>query len=308
MRVCMLALGGAIAMVCTAAVYGQDSAPRTQAPGATPAAPPQGPSPAQGSTAAPAPAARPAPPPPSPAAIKRAAEILDASRKALGGEKLAALRTMVATGRTRRVRGENLQPIEFEINIERPDKYMRKDEFPAEEAAPTSSGFNGDALIQDPAPPTPPARAGAPPPQPAQLAQQRRARVQTLQQEFARLSLGLFADSLPAYPLTFAYVARAQAPQGTAEVLDVTGPGNFAARFFVHSETHLPIMVSWSVPVPNAAPAEHRLYFSDYREVDGLRLPFLLRRAVGPDTTEETTFDRFRLDTRIPPQKFRPLE
>jgi hypothetical protein len=51
-------------------------------------------------------------------------------------------------------------------------------------------------------------------------------------------------------------------------------------------------------------PVEHRLYFGDYREVDGVRFPFRLRRAIGQETTEETTFDRFRINTRIDPRKF----
>ena len=65
---------------------------------------------------------------------------------------------MVATGRTRQVRGDNLVPIEFEIAIELPDKYVRKDEIPAQESGPTTTGFNGDTLLQFPAPP---AAAGA---------------------------------------------------------------------------------------------------------------------------------------------------
>ena len=44
------------------------------------------------------------------------------------------------------------------------------------------------------------------------------------------------------------------------------------------------------------APVENRLYFADYREIDGLQFPFRLRRAVGPDTVEETTFDRFKIN------------
>ena len=60
-----------------------------------------------------------------------AASVLAATRDALGGEKnLAAVKTFVATGRTRQLRGNNLIPIEFEINCELPDKYVRKDEFP----------------------------------------------------------------------------------------------------------------------------------------------------------------------------------
>ena len=73
------------------------------------------------------------------------------------------LKTLVASGRTKRVRGNNLVPIEFEILIELPAKYVRVDEFPAEDTDPTSAGFNGDALIQIPPPPAMPAGRGAGP-------------------------------------------------------------------------------------------------------------------------------------------------
>jgi hypothetical protein len=296
----------------------------------------------------------------------RAAGILAEARTAMGGAKLEAVKTVVANGRTKRVRGNNLQPIEFEISIELPDKYLRKDEFPAEETDPTSTGFNGDLLLQPPVamPVMPPGMAarpgGPPPPTPAQLAAQqeaqRLARVTTAKQDFIRMALGMFPGSvLPSYPLTFAFAAQAEAPQGKADVLDVKGPSNFALRLYVNSQTHLPIMVSWQLPPTNvivtapgqpppatvapgavvvtgpAAPAatatddekkkyaagvaeirkkamstpvEHRLYFADYRDVDGVQLPFRLRRAIGTDTTEETTFDRFRLNSKIDPRKF----
>ncbi len=318
--------------------------------------------------------------PPSPAAIERAGQVLSETRTALGGAKLAAVTSILATGRTRRVRGDNLVPIEFEVAIELPDKYVRKDEVPAEESDPTSTGFAGTEIIQFPVPAAgrgagpaggagaagrpggPPgaggAAAGPPaPPSPAQLEAQRNARLTTAKQDFARLALGLFANSLAAYPMTFAYAAQAQAPQGTADVLDVRGDGNFTARLFIASDTHLPIMLSWQAPptgvvvttpgqppprtvAPGAVivsapaapaatasaeekdaytkqvaalrqkaqttPVEYRLYYADYRDVDGVKLPFRLRRAIGTDTTEETTFDRFRLNTKIDPRKFTP--
>jgi hypothetical protein len=52
------------------------------------------------------------------------------------------------------------------------------------------------------------------------------------------------------------------------------------------------------------SPPEQRLYFSDYRDVDGIKLPFRLRRGVGTSTTEETTFDRFRINQKIDPRRF----
>jgi hypothetical protein len=285
---------------------------------------------------------------PAQAAAKDAAMVLAQAREALGGEKrLASIRSVVATGRTQQVRGDNLVPIEFEIAFELPDRYVRKDEIPAQESGPTSIGFNGEELIQLPvaamsAPPPGMARAGgpAPTPSPAQLDAMRKARVDGVKQDFVRLMLGMFATSFSSYPLTFTYVGEAEAPQGRADVIEAKAPPNFVLRLFVNSQTHLPIMVSWQAPgrpamprpVPSAAPpaqapasgppagpaaagapgrggppgppVEFRLYYGDYRDVDGLQWPFRLRRATGTETTEETTFDRFRINTKIDAKKF----
>ena len=273
------------------------------------------------------------------------------ARKALGGEaKITAVKTFIANGRTRQVRGENLVPIEFEIQAELPDKYSRRDEFPAQDAGPVTAGFAGEALVLIPRPVPPPPRPGMPAPPPAAMEAQLRARMMQSKQDFARLLLGMFAGTTPAFPVTYSYVGQAEAPQGKADVIDVKGPANFAARFFV-ADTGLPIMVSWQPPMgpggpggmarpggpppgaggppaaapppggpppggapiaagpggppPGAKPApEQRLYFADYRDVDGLKLPFRIRRAAGSETTEETTFDRYRINAKVDPRRF----
>ena len=221
-------------------------------------------------------------------ATRDPAAILAATREALGGEKkLTSVKTIVATGRTQQVRGNNLVPMEFEISIELPDKYLRKNEIPAQESGPSTEGFNGETLLQTKAP--------------------------TVKQDFARLMLGMFAASFAGYPLTFTYVGQAEAPQGKADVLEAKGAPNVAMRIFIAQDTHLPIMVSWQAPPapsrggpPPPAPEETRIYFADYREVDGMKWPFRLRRAQGADTVEETTFDRFRINSRIDAKKFQP--
>src|SRR6476646_7291662 len=129
----------------------------------------------------------------SAAQSKDPAAILAAARQALGGDaKLSAVKSFTATGRTRQVRGDNLVPIEFEIFVELPDKYLRKDEIPAQESGPNASGFNGDDLVQDPPPPpapTPPPGAappGATPPGGMPGRNPSAARVSTLKQDFTR--------------------------------------------------------------------------------------------------------------------------
>ncbi|RPI56847.1 MAG: hypothetical protein EHM55_03935 [Acidobacteria bacterium] len=307
-----------------------------------------------------------------------AAAVLSATRQVLGGEKrLSSIKTIVASGQTRQLQGDNLVPILFEISIELPDKYVRIDEIPARESGPSRRGFNGDGLIQSEDAPGAMARRGGPPPGPAgaptrgpgaaDIAADKGAPsgpppnpTLPVRQDFARLTLGMFATSFSAYPLSFGHAGQAEAPEGRADVLDVKGAGNFAARLFIDSKTHLPLMLSWTTPpnlVPvvagkkppatlppgsvtfetpmppaesasaeekkafedealalrkkamaSARPTEHRIYYADYRDVDGLQLPFRVRRAVGATTVEETVFDRYRINARVDPRKFEARE
>jgi hypothetical protein len=301
---------------------------------------------------------------------KTAESVLATARAALGGEaKIAAVKTFIVTGRTRQVRGENLVPIEFEIQAELPDKYSRRDEFPAQDAGPVTSGFAGDALVLIPRPVPPPPRPGMPAPPPQQQEMMLRTRMMQAKQDFARLLLGMFAGTTPGFPVTYSYVGQAEAPQGKADVIEVKGPANFAARLFI-ADNGLPIMLSRQAPAgpggpggpgsmmrpggpppgppaspapgspaspapgspaspapgspaspaspgspaspagpagppPGAKPApEQRLFFADYRDVDGLKLPFRIRRAAGTETTEETTFDRYRINAKVDPRRF----
>jgi len=319
----------------------------------------------------------------TPATSGEAAVVLGAAREVLGGERrLSSIKTVVASGHTRQLQGDNLVPILFEINIELPDKYVRTDEIPARESGPNSRGFNGDGLIQSgDASGAGPRRGGPPPGGAPDTAAAGRSAGQPaapgrgapgepgrgpagpppsptvpVKQDFVRLTLGMFATSFSSYPLAFGLAGQAEAPEGKADVLDVKGPGNFAARFFIDSKTHLPLMLSWTTPpnlVPVVAgqkppanlppgsvtfempmppadsataeqkkqfeeealaarkkamastrPTENRIYYADYRDVDGLKLPFRIRRAVGATTVEETTFDRYRINARIDARKF----
>jgi len=232
-----------------------------------------------------------------------AGDVLAAAREALGGhERLAAVRSFVATGRTRQVQGNNLVAIEFQMSWEVPDKYVRTDEFPVQDRGPVTAGFNGAALIGSPVPArqgAPPGRGGPLPPGGPGPAGGPGAQLTTMKEDVARLMLGLFAGSISTLPLTFKYAGIAEAPQGQADVLEATGPGAFVARFFVDKATHLPIMVSWQ-----NGTAESRLYFADYRAVDGLRWPFRIRRAAGSEPAEETNFDGFRINVKIDPRRF----
>jgi hypothetical protein len=235
----------------------------------------------------------------------RALSVLSATREALGGvQRLSTVRSFVATGRTRQIQGDNLVPIEFEIACELPNKYVRRDEFPARDIGPTRTGFSGATSILIP----PPSAAPGLPPE--QVTAAREARALIARQDFARLALGMFGASFDAYPLTFAYLAEAEAPEGKADVLEVRAAPAFVARLFILQATHLPVMVTWPAgapggrgPSPTSA-TDQRLYYGDYREVSGMKFPYRLRRATGANTTEETVFDQYRVNVRIDPKRF----
>ncbi len=50
--------------------------------------------------------------------------------------------------------------------------------------------------------------------------------------------------------------------------------------------------------------AEYALYFDDWREVDGIRFPHTLRRAMAGATTEEWTINKVKINPKIDPGKF----
>jgi hypothetical protein len=49
---------------------------------------------------------------------------------------------------------------------------------------------------------------------------------------------------------------------------------------------------------------EHRIYFTDWKEADGILFPHMLQRAVGGSTTEEWTIGKIKVNPRIDAKKF----
>jgi len=190
--------------------------------------------------------------------------LLGAVRDALGGDALASIQNLSIAGTSARVLpdGRSRETV-FEMAMEMPDKFARRDvlaNLNGMDIARTT-GFSGDEVIE---------RTDVPPqlggmmviqsgPDAASEAlgdEERRAVLEnTLNErrhEFTRLALGMFGDVPPAYQLQFTYAGVAEAPDGKADMLDVTGPHDFAVRLFVDQATHLPLMLSWMDKEPLA--------------------------------------------------------
>ena len=189
-------------------------------------------------------------------------EMLAGARTALGGPKLAAVKTLTAVGRTVRAlpNGTSAES-EFEMALELPDKYLMRSVLAAmgNMSVYRNSGFNGGQVIEEID--RPPSLAGggmvvmrfAGPGgavDPEKMTAEEKAdfdqkRLVANKKEFAKLALGMFAMSPAAYPVELADGGQAESPDGKADVIDVKGEGGFAAKLFIDAQTHLPLMLSW---------------------------------------------------------------
>jgi hypothetical protein len=190
-------------------------------------------------------------------------KIMAEVREALGGKKLDSVKSLTVEGLTLRTNAAGTTTEHpFEMAMELPDRYMKKEVLQAlgNMSVYRTSGFNGDGLISEiDAPPQlsggghivmrvqgpggPGGPGGAATPEQQEAA--RKTMLANTKRDYARMILGVLGTSPTTYPLTFTYGGVAESPDGKADVIDVKGEGEFAARLFVDSQTHLPLMLSW---------------------------------------------------------------
>ena len=222
---------------------------------------------------------------------------------------------------------------ELELDIELPSKYIRLDTSTGMMAMTRTEGFDGDRPFAHAAAANPGMRIRIdnPADNPAlafQALQRHRA-------ELARLLLGVLGSTPSSFPVTYSYGGIAEAAEGKAHIVDVKGPDDFAARLFIDTDTQLPLMLTYMAPEPrivvrtaergrggadgerereegippeDPAPAkvvEHRLFFSDYRDVGGLKLPHRLARGIGQKTSEEWEIKSYRVNPVFKADRFR---
>jgi hypothetical protein len=189
------------------------------------------------------------------------AQVMAQLRGALGGDKLAAVRTLAGTGRaTRTGPGGNTMESDFELALETPDRYRLRTALVAmgNMSIFRHTGFAGDQVIEEidqppnltggniviriagPGGPMDPAKMT-----PEQKAEANRQRLAANRRDYLRLAIGMFGPAVPGRELQFTYAGQAEAPDGKADVLDVKGEDGFAARLFVDASSHLPLMLTW---------------------------------------------------------------
>lgn len=195
------------------------------------------------------------------AAQDKAAEVLAAARAAIGGDKVANLKSFSVKGSTARNMGERQLTSDVEILVDAPDKYVRIEDITAPIARTMTTGFNGEKAIR-PAGMSMGAGGmrivmggpGAPPGEPAKLTPEQEAQMNAQllaaqRTEISRLMLGWFASAHPALGATYTYAGEAESPDGKAHVIDVKA-GDFEAKLFIDQATSLPLMLTYRGPEP----------------------------------------------------------
>ena len=172
-------------------------------------------------------------------------------------------------------------------------------------------------------------------PTPEQLEQMSKSMLRSSKIEVSRLMLGWFATAHPLAQAEYSYAGEAESVDGKAFVIDVKNADGLAARLFIDEQSSLPLMVSYRAPQPRvvnqtmSAPAgghvvstgdvdkkiqelqreepvmtDYTVYFEDWRDGDGVKFPYKIRRAMGSTTTEEWSVSKIKVNPKIDPKKF----
>ncbi len=261
--------------------------------------------------------------------LAKGAALLAEARQALGGDaRIAAVTALDVRGDFKRLAGQTTIEGELQIRIERPDKWRRDEDLSPPGGGPAIirtealngstvweessgrggfflGGFGGGRGVRGG-----PDAGGRAPVDPAQIEEaQRRA----WQAELARFLLVwlLVADG------PVAWVGTAEAPDGRADVLEITPRTGPVTRLFLDQTSHLPLMITWQgaaqqfvvagrrggrgdaglpPPARGGQPATLQITLADYKTINGIRLPHRITRGANDMTTEEWTIDSYRIN------------
>ncbi|MGH9766620.1 MAG: hypothetical protein ACREAB_04230 [Blastocatellia bacterium] len=272
----------------------------------------------------------------------RAQEILKQARAAIWDEtKSKPLQSLSINASRRFTRGERQVEVEMTLDALLPEKFLQTDTiihnvglgFTAMRSVNGSQAWLSSESNAIAAEATKQALAGLPPESgpgksgggvgailgelggAAGVRPPERSTVQSIHAGFARLMLvwlGVTPSSMPV-EFTYAGQAVAQADGKKADVINVTGLNNFAARLFIHPQSHQVLMLSYSARSRNrgeqdssaiASEAEVRWVVSDFRNVNGLTLPHQLVIFLDGRPIEELTIKKVKINPSLKPDKF----
>lgn len=132
--------------------------------------------------------------------------------------------------------------------------------------------------------------------------------------DFQSLSFVLFPSATSMKLTNFEIIKAAEGK--FIEAIDVTGKDEYQARLFLDQSTHLPVMLSYRalrnpkgayVVTTNPTDLQEvavQLFFSDYRKVNNVMLPFHVVKAVNGIQVEEWKVEKYKLNPDLKAKKF----
>jgi hypothetical protein len=243
-------------------------------------------------------------------------DVLAAARAALGGNKVASIQSITVWGPDKRGGSAG----EVALSMELTGKFLREQTslanggeitkmgmgeegagstgggMPGDEGGPAlglnvAEGLNGqDYWVKNGAgavitSSTPEAAA----------ANRKRAFVES----FARYAIAFTLAPPVNFPVTFTYAGQVEAPNGMADAIEGKGPNGFLLHLFIDTKTHLPLMMNYL----NGA-QDVQLWLKNYKPEEGILLPHTLTWITNGNLTEEFQAQRFKINPKIPPQRF----
>ena len=275
----------------------------------------------------------------------RAQEILKLARHAIGGdEQLQKIQGLQINGQYRRVFGERQMGGEREISILLPNKYFVEDAMNTgglSTAMINFRGLNGDkawngnsggggGMVF---------RIGGPGGQQASPEQLETMLRRIYTAEFSHYLMAIILMAPPSLAVDYKYAGESDVEDLKADVIDVTGPDNFAMRVFFDKSSHLPLLLSYRGPKPRvvtmtrpaggaakpedikkareeaekkmqseapAAPEEVDFYIrlSDHKKVAGLTLPHKLTFLTDNEVSEEFEISKYQVNPQFKADRF----
>jgi hypothetical protein len=186
----------------------------------------------------------------------RAQEILKQARKAIGGdEQLQKIQALQVNGQYRRVFGDRQMGGDREISILLPNNYLVEDAMNAGglstamintralssgKAWSGNSGGGGGMIFRMSGP-------GGQQMSPEQMEEMQR---RIYNAEFSRYLLAMLLTPPPSLAVEYKYAGESDVEDVKADVIDVSGPDNFAVRVFFDKNSHIPLLLSYRGPKP----------------------------------------------------------
>jgi len=275
----------------------------------------------------------------------RAQEILKQARQAIGGdEQLQKIQGLQINGQYRRMFGDRQMGGDREISISLPNKYLVEDAMNTgglstaminfrglngDKAWSGNSGGGGGMVFRIAGP-------GGQQASPEQMEEMLR-RIYTA--EFSRYLLAIILTPPPSLTVEYKYAGESDVEDVQADVIDVSGPNNFAVRVFFDKKSHMPLLLSYRGPKPRimtmtrqagsgskpedvakaraeaekkmqaetpAAPEEVDFYIrmTDYKKVGGVTLPYKLTFLTENEVSEEFEISKYQLNPQFKADRF----